>query len=54
MQKVSTKRDAKKIKDYQISKKKSWAFDKFSGHNHALLINKYQWNSDVIMSKYVT
>ena len=30
------------------------AFSQFSGHDHTILMNEYQRNYDVIMSKYVT
>ena len=30
------------------------ALGQFSGHDHTILINEYQRNSDVIMSKYDT
>ena len=30
------------------------AFGQFSGHDHTILVNEYQRNYDVIMSKYVT
>ena len=30
------------------------AFGQFFGHDHAILINDYQRNYDVILSKYVT
>ena len=30
------------------------AFGQFSGHDNAILINEYQQNYDVIMSKYST
>ena len=35
-------------------KKSLEAFGQFSGHDHKILINEYQRNYDVILSKYVT
>ena len=43
------------MKYYQISKIIYYQIsNQFSGHDHTILMNEYQQNYDVIMSKYVS